>query len=394
MRVHLKSRKPDVGKLRSTGDVAGLVEAAHHSEFVVRREAVRALGELGDARAVGPLIAAMGEQSLGKDATQALANLGNSAVEPLIAALDDSDLSVRWGAADALGLAGDARAVEPLIAHLREDPNLSVISALKKLGDPRAVEPLIAALGDDGYHVRLDAVVALGELGDPRAVEPLIALLGDESHDVRNNAEYALEKMGDAAVEPLIAALKDPNEDVRSKAAHALGNLGDARAIEPLMALLNDESDYVRGATQSALLGLRVPEEQQLLSRFGGGTAIGLILKCLDPTEYHAVDLRPAIEELRSEGASGSNRLAPLIQEFTRCRSEGVVYALQVAKNLELTPLLHETLKEVAGSTAARPGGRGVFAPELVGEGRIAWTDQTHSRAVSLAKEALNGVAG
>lgn len=393
MRVHLKSRKPDVGKLRSTGDVAGLVDALHHSEFVVRREAVRALGELGDARAVGPLIAAMGEQSLGNDAAQALANLGSPAVQPLIAALDDPDASVHWGAADALGRTGDARAVEPLIAHLREHPN-SVISALQKLGDSRAVEPLIAALGDDGYHVRLDAVVALGELGDPRAVEPLIALLGDESHDVRNNAEYALEKMGDAAVEPLIAALKDPNEDVRSKAAHALGNLGDARAMEPLMALLNDESDYVRGATQSALLGLRVPEEQQLLRRFGGGTAIGLILKCIDPTEFHAVDLRPAIEELRGEGASGSNRLAPLIQEFTRCRSEGVVYALQVAKNLALTPVLHEALKEVAGSTAARPGGRGVFGPELVGDGRIAWTDQTHSRAVSLAKEALNGVAG
>ncbi len=47
------------------------------------------------------------------------------------------------------------------------------------INDPRAVEPLIAALKDEDEYVRRHAAEALGETNDPRAAEPLIAALED-----------------------------------------------------------------------------------------------------------------------------------------------------------------------------------------------------------------------
>ena len=50
---------------------------------------------------------------------------------------------------------------------------------LGKLGDARAVEPLIVALKDEDMNIRFTATLALGQLADTRAVEPLIAALKD-----------------------------------------------------------------------------------------------------------------------------------------------------------------------------------------------------------------------
>jgi len=67
------------------------------------------------------------------------------------------DASVRQAVANALGKVGDARAVEPLLAQL-SDPTASVrqavINALVRIGDPRAVEPLLARLNDPDADVQ------------------------------------------------------------------------------------------------------------------------------------------------------------------------------------------------------------------------------------------------
>jgi HEAT repeat protein len=220
----------------------------------LRKEAAWALGKIGDRRAVEPLIVALKdyyEEGLRKAAAEALGNIGDPrAGEPLIAALKDPNKDVRWAAAKALDkfnwtpgtddtgvlywiakrewnkvVAIGATAVEPLIAAL-EDGNEHVrwaaIEALVAIGE-RAVEPLIAALEDGNEHVRWAAAWALGKIGDPRAGEPLIVALKDEDKDMRKAAIEALGKIGDPrAMQPLIEALKDPNRDVRWEAAEAL----------------------------------------------------------------------------------------------------------------------------------------------------------------------------
>jgi len=102
-------------------------------------------------------------------------------------------------AANALAEIGDNRAVEPLIAMLREvnltgccyfdvdafsTQQLSATArALGKLRDPRAVEPLLVVLQNVKNHgigigagnkVAFEYVVkTLGEIGDPRAIDLL-----------------------------------------------------------------------------------------------------------------------------------------------------------------------------------------------------------------------------
>ena len=56
-----------------------------------------------------------------------------------------------------------------------------------------AVEPLIAALQDSDYGVRAAAAKSLGKIADPRAIDPLQALLRDNYSNVRDAAAAALQ---------------------------------------------------------------------------------------------------------------------------------------------------------------------------------------------------------
>jgi HEAT repeat protein len=283
-----------LGKIGDARVVEPLIAALKDTDKDVRQAAAVALGKIGDARAVEPLIAALKdeERDVRAVATEALVKIGTLAVEPLIAALKDRDSDVRQ-AAYVLGEIGDARAVEPLIAALgdeRSDVRQAAAKALDHLGwkpaqdesagwywmakrdwdkcvalGALAMEPLIAALKDAEWRVHHAAAEALVKIGAP-AVEPLIAALKDAEWRVRLDAAYALGKIGDTrAVEPLIAAIKDRDSDVREAAAYALGAIGDARAVAPLIAALKDEEWDVRWAAAHALdrLGWK-PEQDEI----------------------------------------------------------------------------------------------------------------------------------
>jgi HEAT repeat protein len=184
---------------------------------------------------------------------------------------------VRINVAKALGEIGDARAVETLIGVLSDDYQVLcrfASEALGKIGKP-AVEPLIKALEGDNVYVRIYAAATLGEIGDKRAVEPLIKALGDDDCWVRENAVWALDgwkwkpemdehrvvyllakhdwdalvKWGERAVEPLIKA----HRDGYWKAVCALGNIGDTRAVELLIKALGDDVQLVRSHAARAL---------------------------------------------------------------------------------------------------------------------------------------------
>ena len=65
---------------------------------------------------------------------------------------------------------------------------------LGKIGDRRAVEPLIAAMKDRDKGVKKGAAVALGDIGDGRAVEPLIQALKDEDESIQRAVRESLER--------------------------------------------------------------------------------------------------------------------------------------------------------------------------------------------------------
>jgi HEAT repeat protein len=116
-------------------------------------------------------------------------------------------------------------------------------TALGEIGDPRAVNPLIAVLKNGNPDLKIEASRALGKIGDVSGVKPLLAALNDESGGVRTEAVQALVKIGgDAAVNGLIKALTDPA--VRFAAAEALVMLGDERAIRPLIAVFIKDAPF------------------------------------------------------------------------------------------------------------------------------------------------------
>lgn len=143
-----------------TGQAATLIERLHNPAWEARHVAATMLGELGDVRAV----------------------------EPLIVALDDLDPAVQQAAAEALG----------------------------KLGDPRAVEHLVALLDAPQADLCRSALGALGALGDDRAVGAVVDMLAVTEADLDFAAADALEHIGGRAAQRALKAWrKDLDQNPR-----------------------------------------------------------------------------------------------------------------------------------------------------------------------------------
>jgi HEAT repeat protein len=240
---------PNVEKMEAQHDVQGLIKALGYKEHFIASGAAKALGRLKSVDAVEPLIAAISYQYYPQDAM--------------------------W----ALGQIGDVRAVDKLIVYLLNYRSSAAARALGELGDNRAINPLISALNLEPEELQVAAVWALGNLRNVSAVDALLNALGNENASIRKAATEALKKigwqpskdkigvyywlnMGNAdkcaeigtpAIESLITALKHSRDFVRETAAEALGQIGDARAEKPLINALKDKSERVRTAVIKAL---------------------------------------------------------------------------------------------------------------------------------------------
>jgi HEAT repeat protein len=187
-----------VGYLQAD-NVDDLIQRLNQENVYVRMQAAKRLGDIGDARAVQPLIAVLNDEKAGIRAADALVQIGKSSVEPLIVTLKSKSPIARRNAAIALGKIGDIRGVNSLIYALRDNDLIVRRNAAQALGEirnTRAVEPLINALTDKVPIVRRYAASALGEIEDKRAVSALIGALTDNDAIVRINAATALNHMG------------------------------------------------------------------------------------------------------------------------------------------------------------------------------------------------------
>ena len=250
---------PNVAKLAAKRDGKGLIRAlGHQKDAGIRGASAEALGRADDPIAVGPLIAALEDPLVSKDARDALVRLYAYSIEPLIAALTNRGPEVRAGAASALGGISDARAFEPLTAALSDragDVRYEAVTSLSLIGDVRGAGPSSSALRDQDPKVRRGAVAWFCKFGAGPWVEPLgAAALEDPDEKVRELAFHSLALLGDPrAVEGLIAILRGPYWVDRLDAAKALGRTGDRRVVEPLIeALARCGSTYDHNARHAA----------------------------------------------------------------------------------------------------------------------------------------------
>jgi len=135
-------------------------------------------------------------------AENALISAGESACEPLIAAVLDpqTDSEARWRAACVLGKIGGSQAVDSLLAVLNDsawDLRHSAIWSLGVLGDSRAFEPLLAVVNDDQKEEQIRFVAALGltYINQSQAVEALQAAARHTSPGIRRTAKSALARL-------------------------------------------------------------------------------------------------------------------------------------------------------------------------------------------------------
>ena len=253
---------------------------------------------------------------------------GPGAVDGLLAALADTSSDVRVSAVEGLGNLGDRRAVQPLLQQYAKDDSPQVryecLTSLGSIGDPSTVDFLVKGTSDEDQFVRLWAIDALCQMGDPHAQERALVLVHDPNPAVRDQviracgdafntadgrqtliqlaldadefpttvwarrhltgfvehgpngpqlaeqiraqalpaltgphavrAAMLLGDLGDrAATQQLIVALRDPDYLVRHHAAFLLAKLRDRRAVPALIVALNDKVEIVAASAYNAL---------------------------------------------------------------------------------------------------------------------------------------------
>jgi hypothetical protein len=187
--------KPNIEKLAERQDIEGLIAALTYEEpcTLSSEEAIR-VSAPGDIFFRNPF----GEEDDYNlnEATRIYRKAGGEWLQSSLRFnFKDKDWCIRGDAARALGEIGDTRAVEPLIQALRDTDNYVRREAADALGwiqDVRAVDPLIQSLKDEDEFVRGLAAFSLGIIKDARTTDSLMQLLRDENRDVRETAAWAL----------------------------------------------------------------------------------------------------------------------------------------------------------------------------------------------------------
>ncbi len=341
------------------GSVETLIKTLNNNNSYIRERVAEILGEIGDLRAVEPLIIAMEKMdylyNTSPEYAEALGKIGDpKATEPLIKVLKENDTSlnnidIKVAAAIALGNIGDLKAMEPLIEVLKDkypDLRAAAAEALGKIGNPKVIDKLIALLYDDNFNVISKTIESLQYLRwTPQdnyqkilchivmqewqecanfgadAVDPLIkAIRNCSQYDYykRKKMIYSLSQIGQLSVSPLICALTDSNEYLRQSAAEALGLIGDSLAVEPLIATLDDKIGDVRGSAVESL-GL-----------IGDTRANDPLLKILKDDDEWFVRSKAGI----ALGKMGNRNIIPRLEYLLKSWYSGI-YALNALRMLK-----------------------------------------------------------
>ena len=236
-----------LGRIKNPDSIDPMIPLLQDRVKAVREEATAVLAAAGD-EAVPPLLKALTHSDwlVRLHAIEALGKMrAPAAVEPLLSLLfNDHDAAVREDAVRALGLIGDGRAVEFLMVVMKE-PGLRplAVEALGSIGDRRAVPVLIGVVGGvdrpqqsrvvagcgdqwDEEMVTMGAAVrALGALGDEAAIPPLMNAL--QQTVTRADAALALARFGPKVIPPLLTLLSQENdENIRFHIKETLSKVG------------------------------------------------------------------------------------------------------------------------------------------------------------------------
>jgi HEAT repeat protein len=214
-------------------------------DLTVKENAIYSLGELGDMRAV----------------------------DPLIIMLEDPSAIVRKSAAVALGWLKDKRAVEPLLNYLKNaqaDEFSSITYALSELKDMQAIEPLIQIMREsESQQIRKPCIRALGKLNDKRAIIPFLEILTNkEARDFHIFTSEALDRILDEeGIKTLIQAFDYSNEAVKWTALNKLRQLSE-KSFKPLILAIKEGNGDIRKYSIITISEMKEIRDIEFLNQF------------------------------------------------------------------------------------------------------------------------------
>lgn len=143
-------------------------------------------------------------------------------LETMIKLLQSTDVSQISNAARILGELGDKRAVEPLVMLFIDTgtpirARLAVAEALLKLESAPVEVSLLGALRSPDWKTRRNGAAILGQLRAEWALEPLAGALFDANDIVRRTALAALQRIGTAEAKAAIQQARRRARQARAK---------------------------------------------------------------------------------------------------------------------------------------------------------------------------------
>ncbi|MEL6150206.1 MAG: HEAT repeat domain-containing protein [Chloroflexota bacterium] len=296
-----------LGYLKDTDSVQKLIDFLNGFHEVVAEAAATALGEIGDERAIPPLIAALDDSNeyyaVRVSAATAIGKIIASGTQKtdvslpqktqdnvsdaLLRALDDTDSRIQQSAVQAIALTANPRLIEPLVSVLTRPEDVddrvreAAIVASGQFG-VLAVPEVIGLLLHADSLVRHAAVRTLVLINEPEATNYLVESLTDPSDSIREIAAIALSKDQETGIDQLFDALVHEDRDMRMAAAlaigkagsdhlerllelaettetgrdavvHAIGRMGDLQALDALLGWLSDDDPHVRAEATGGL---------------------------------------------------------------------------------------------------------------------------------------------
>ena len=440
------SGTPPAAALRPVPDLRDLLADASPR---VRRRAALAVGRVGQADGVAPLLAALDdpEPEVRQMAAFALGLLGeDAAAGRLLRALQDPSPLVQGRAAEALGRIGAARARDAIgalvsryivgtygidpddlgypqtpeveafrlglyaLADLRAFDQLAdavlqengqpviwwwpVADVLSRMDDARALSALTTLVGVQGSVGVALAARGLGALGDPAAAGPLAALLDPQRRD-RRVLLAALRALGRLRVPEATEALREfvlrreIDAPLRYETVLALAGHSDPVVVQVFIELLSDPWPPMRAA---ALRGLAAADPEMFL----------LVLSGLEPDEDWRVRAALAESLASAEPAVAAPLLAGMLDDADRRVAPAALRSLVEAGAPDVGALLVEQLEAddlVVRKTAASLLGA-VRPPDAAGALTAAYAGAAEEpaylarAAIVDAAAAIGGAAG
>jgi cyclophilin family peptidyl-prolyl cis-trans isomerase/HEAT repeat protein len=366
-----------IGRVGLASGVRPLIRSlGGDEEPEVRQMAAFALGLLGDRSAVPELRVALGDPSpqVQGRAAEALGVLGDTAssrdIAGLVAAAGRSDEVAAIGPDDveethapvveafrlgvlALGRLKDYDALASAVLDSNSRPLVKwwpVAAAFQRIEDPRAAFVLTAFARGESAFARAFAARGLGALKDSGSVDTLVALARDWRRDTwaASAAVKGLGMIADRGAGPALIELlqaRDLDPLLRLDVIAALASTRDPAALDPLLGLVSHPVPAVRAA---ALRGLRDLDPENYL----------LVLSGLDADPDWRVRVAIASSLATLDRDSATPRLSAMLKDQDLRVIPSVLAALVKVRAPGIEQVLLEWLKhqDVVLRSAAASG--------------------------------------